>query len=488
MAVSPDPSYVVPLLINGKEVTTSTTFTVTSPASHKEVWQSSSASLEDVKAAVSAAKAAFPVWSKMKPSAKRAIFMKAADIIEARATELADYMNIETGAAAPFSSGFNVPKASDMLRDVAGRLSAVMGHIPSCEEEGTSALIVKEPYGVVLGIAPWNAPYLLGMRSILYPLAAGNTCILKGSEFCPRTWWAIGSVLTEAGLPAGALNVIVHRPEDAAQITTALIEHPAIKKLNFTGSTAVGRIIASHAGKNLKPVLLELGGKASAIVLDDAELGNAAVQCALGAFLHSGQICMSSERILVHKAIKPQFLEAFKGAVDGIFGGDKPVPVVVTAAGIKKNKALISDAVKAGAKVVHGNHELDEEHPETKEKSDTRMRPVIVDGVSKDMDIFYTESFGPTVSVIEISSDEEAIEIANDTDYGLSGAVFTEDLKRGLRIAKQIESGAIHINSMTVHDEWTLPHGGAKASGFGRFNGHWGIEEFLRLKTITYKE
>ena len=153
--VTPDTSYIVPLLINGKEVTTSTTFTVTSPASHKEVWQSSSASLEDVKSAISAAKAAFPAWSKLKPSAKRAIFMKAADIIDARATELADYMKIETGAADAFSSGFNVPKAADMLRDVAGRLSAVMGHIPSCEEEGTSALIVKEPYGVVLGIAPW---------------------------------------------------------------------------------------------------------------------------------------------------------------------------------------------------------------------------------------------------------------------------------------------------------------------------------------------
>ncbi|KAF1936036.1 salicylaldehyde dehydrogenase [Clathrospora elynae] len=486
--VSTDPSYTVPLLINGKEVTTTTTFPVTSPVSHQKVWNSSSASLEDVKDAVLAAKAAFPAWSKMKPSAKRNIFLQAANVVDARGDELADYMKIETGAADAFSNGFNVPKMADMLRDVAGRLSGVMGHIPSCEEEGTSALIVKEPYGVVLGIAPWNAPYLLGMRAILYPLAAGNTCILKGSEFCPRTWWAIGSVLSEAGLPAGVLNVLFHRPEDAAQITTALVEHPAIKKINFTGSTAVGRIIASQAGKNLKPVLLELGGKASAIVLDDANLKNAATQCALGAFLHSGQICMSSERILVHKDIKVQFIEAFKGAVEGIFGGDKPAPVLVAPAGIEKNRRLISDAVKAGANVVHGDHERDENHPETNEPSSTRMRPVIVDGVSKDMELFYTESFGPSVSVIEISSDEEAIEIANDTDYGLSGAVFTENLGRGLRIAKQIESGAIHINSMTVHDEWTLPHGGAKASGFGRFNGHWGIEEFLRLKTITYKE
>ena len=153
-----------------------------------------------------------------------------------------------------------------------------------------------------------NAPYILGLRSVIYALAGGNTCILKGSELSPRCFWAIGTALNEAGLPAGALNVLYHQPKDAAQITTALIEHPAIKKVNFTGSTAVGRIIAQTAGKNLKPVLMELGGKASAIVLDDADLKKAATQCALGAFLHSGQICMATERILVHKDIKAQFV------------------------------------------------------------------------------------------------------------------------------------------------------------------------------------
>jgi acyl-CoA reductase-like NAD-dependent aldehyde dehydrogenase len=286
-----------------------------------------------------------------------------------------------------------------------------------------------------------NAPYILGLRAVLYALAAGNTCILKGSELSPRCFWAIGSVLTEAGLPAGVLNVLYHRPEDAAQITTALIEHPAVKKINFTGSTAVGRIIAQAAGKNLKPVLMELGGKASAIVLDDADMSKAATQCALGAFLHSGQICMATERILVHKAVKAKFIEAFKGAAEGIFGGDKPAPILVQPAGVEKNKRLVSEAVKAGAKVVHGDHEKEETHPETKETSKTRMRPIIVDGVKKDMELFYAESFGPTVSVIEVESEEEAIEIANDTEYGLSGAVFTENLARGIRVAKQIETG-----------------------------------------------
>lgn len=483
-----DASYTVPLLINGSEVTSTTTFPVTSPASHKQIWSASSASLDHVKAAASAAQTAFPTWAKMKPSARRDIFLKAADVFSKRAQEAGKYMEDETGATPAFSSGFNVPLTVEMFKDVAGRISSISGTIPTCAQDGTSALVVKEPYGVILGIAPWNAPYILGVRAVLYALAAGNTCILKGSELSPRCFWAIGSVLTEAGLPAGVLNVLYHRPEDAAQITTALIEHPAVKKINFTGSTTVGRIIAQTAGKCLKPVLMELGGKASSIVLDDADMNKAATQCALGAFLHSGQICMATERILVHKAVKAQFIEAFKGAAEAIFGGDKPAPILVQSAGVEKNKRLVSEAVKAGAKVVHGDHEKDEAHPETKEVSKTRMRPVIVDGVKKDMELFYTESFGPTVSIVEVESEEEAIKIANDTEYGLSGAVFTENLARGIRVARQIESGAVHINAMTVHDETNLPHGGAKMSGWGRFNGNWGLEEFLRLKTITYQE
>ena len=264
---------------------------------------------------------------------------------------------------------------------------------------------------------------------------------MKGSELSPRCFWAIGSVLAEAGLPAGVLNVLYHRPEDASPITTALIEHSAIKHVNFTGSTPVGRIIASLAGKNLKPVIMELGGKASALVLDDADLKKAALQCALGSFLHSGQVCMSTERILVHKDIKSEFIKEFKGAVDAVFGGDKPPMVVVQAAGVAKNKRLVAEAVKAGANIILGDHEKDEQHPETKEISQTRMRPIIVDAVTKDMELYRTESFGPSVSVMEVASDEEAIEIANDTEYGLTGAIFTENLGRGIRLAKQIESG-----------------------------------------------
>ncbi|KAF2458158.1 salicylaldehyde dehydrogenase [Lineolata rhizophorae] len=474
-------TYTVPLLIGGKETVTPVTFDVHNPATSALLWRCSSASVDDAAAAVSSAQAAFPAWSKTRPPKKRDILLRAADILDKRADELGGYMIDETASPPPFAQGFNVPMMTEILRDVAGRISGIMGALPQCAEEGTSALVLKEPYGVILGIAPWNAPYILGLRAVCFALAAGNTCVLKGSELSPRCFWAIGSALTEAGLPDGCLNVIYHRPQDAAAVTTALIENPSVKKINFTGSTNVGRIIASTAGKNLKPVLMELGGKASAIVLDDADLSTAGFQCALGAFLHSGQICMSTERILVHKKVLNEFRPILQDAIKTVFPANGPSPILITSAGASKNVSLVSSAVSSGANLLHGT-------PQIEKESNNRLRPIVVENVTPEMELYRTESFGPSVSLIPVEDEDEAIRIANDTEYGLSGAVFTKDLARALRVAKEIESGAIHINSMSVHDEAALPHGGVKMSGWGRFNGNWGLEEFLRLKTITFKE
>jgi len=324
-----------------------------------------------------------------------------------------------------------------------------------------------------------NAPYILGLRSFLYAIAVGNTAVMKGSELSPRCFSVLAQVLIEAGLPAGVLNVIYVRPSDAAEVTTALIEHSAVKKINFTGSTAVGSIVAGTAGRNLKPVLMELGGKASAIVCEDADVQKAALQCALGAFLHSGQICMSTERILVASNILDEFRPALQEKIAHVFPAHAPA-VLVQSAAVDKNRRLVADAVSKGAKVILGDHEKEE-------ISWTRMAPIVVEGTAKGMDLFHTESFGPSVSLIPFENDEDAIAVANDTDYGLSGAIFTESLSRGLKIARAVETGAIHINSMSVHDEPALPHGGAKKSGWGRFNSKWGLNEFLRLKTITYQ-
>lgn len=311
----------------------------------------------------------------------------------------------------------------------------------------------------------------------MFAIAAGNTVILKSSETAPRSFWAIGDCFREAGLPDGVLNVIAHKPSDAPSITKTLIEDPRVKKINFTGSTQVGKVIAELAGRNLKPVLLELGGKAPAIVWEDADLPSAAQACAMGAYLYAGQICMSTERIIVHKNIAEAFEREFVAAAKG---GWSDVQVLISEAGVKKNKLLIKDAVSKGASILHGEME-------TIEDTNTKMKPIGVKGVREGMDLYKTESFGPTVSFIVVDTEEEALRIANDTEYGLSAAIFTEDLRRGLRFAKEIESGAVHINGMSVHDESGLPHGGVKQSGYGRF-GSMGMDEWVRTKTVTYKD
>lgn len=310
-------------------------------------------------------------------------------------------------------------------------------------------------------------------------MAAGNTVVFKASELSPKTMWGIVSVFVEAGLPAGVLNMITHAPANAAAVTKSLIENDHVKKINFTGSTVVGRIIGRLAGEHLKPVLLELGGKAPAIVWEDANLDLAAAQCALGAFLNSGQICMSTERIIVHRKVAAEFETKFTAAVDKFFPSAGEAPVLIHQPAVDKVKKLLRDAAGKGATVVAGDFDA-------AEASGTRLRPVVVKGVTTEMDLYKTESFGPSVALYEVGTEEEALRIANDTEYGLTSAVFTEDLRRGLRFAKGIETGACHINSMSVHDESALPHGGAKASGYGRFNSI-GLDEWLRTKTITYQ-
>ena len=466
--------------INGQEVVTDTTFDVNSPNNSQKLWSSSSASEKQAVLACEAAEQAFKSWRKTKAGEIQRILFKAADIMESRRAELMSYMIEETGALEPFAQ-FNVTTTIDNLRSVGGLAATISGAIPQTKTPGQGAFLFKEPYGVILGIAPWNAPYILGVRSFLYPIAAGNTCVVKGSELSPRTFWAMGSIMKEAGLPDGVLNILYHRPQDAADVTNKLIEHPAIKKINFTGSTLVGSIIAAKAGKELKPCLMELGGKASAIVCEDANLDNAAFQVALGSFMHSGQICMATERVLVNRKILDKFADALKIATEKVYAPSGDAPVLIAKPGVEKNRKLREDAVAKGARIVYGD-------AESKEESAYRIRPLIVSDVKKDMDIWYTESFGPTLSLIAVDSDEEAIDIANDTEYGLSGAVFTESLGRGLKIAKEIDSGAIHINSMSVHDEAGLPHGGVKKSGWGRFNASYGLEEFVKSKIVSYME
>lgn len=328
--------------------------------------------------------------------------------------------------------------------------------------------------------APWNAPHILGLRACIAPLAAGNTVVLKGPELAPRTYHNFAEALHEAGLPPGCLNTIFHRPSDAAQITKLLIEHPLVQKVNFTGSSGVGSVVAGLSGKALKPCLMELGGKAPAIVCDDADLDLAAQMCTFGAFHHSGQICMSTERVLVFQSIASPFKEKLREAMEARARRDGVPPQLISITSASRNRCLVQDALDKGAQALYRGDDGN--------SGESRMAPVILERVTKEMKLFGDESFGPSCSLFEVSSDEEAIEMANDTPYGLTSAVFTRDLARGFRYARQIVSGAVHINGPTIHDEPVLPHGGVKASGFGRFSGKDCLEEWARTKVVTWQE
>jgi acyl-CoA reductase-like NAD-dependent aldehyde dehydrogenase len=274
---------------------------------------------EDAIAAAEAASRAFPGWAAQGPNARRRLLLAAADIMEARGEAFTAAMAAETGASAGWAH-FNVHLAASMLREAAALTTMVRGETILSDRPGCHAMTVRRPAGVVLGIAPWNAPVILGVRAVAAPLACGNTVVLKASEQCPATHRLIGDVFRDAGFPEGVVNVVTNAPADAAEVVAALVRHRAVRRINFTGSTKVGRIIATLAAEQLKPVLLELGGKAPMIVLDDADLDAAVASAGFGAFMNSGQICMSTERIIVHEAVADAFIARFRTRVEALRG------------------------------------------------------------------------------------------------------------------------------------------------------------------------
>jgi acyl-CoA reductase-like NAD-dependent aldehyde dehydrogenase len=432
----------------------------------------------DAVAAVGAAASAFKEWSKTPPTKRRAILWKAADLLEARAKDVAATITAETGGT--FGWGmFNTFFACNILREAAASTTQLTGETIPSDIPGNIAMSIRQPVGVVLGIAPWNAPMILGMRAVAMPLACGNTVVLKASEECPGTHRIIGDVLEEAGLPAGAINVLTTSREGAAGAVDALIADPRVRRVNFTGSTHVGRIVAEKAAKYLKPVLLELGGKAPLVVLDDADLDEAAAAANFGAFMHQGQICMSTERLIVQKPVMDEFSRKLVAKAEGLRVGDPAIPetqigCLVSDRSVKRVHDLVKDAVDRGARVLTGG-----------EPNGMLFPPTVIDRVTPEMRIYREESFGPVVIVVPANDDEEAIRLANDTEFGLSASVFSGNVDRAYAVASRIESGICHINSATVSDEPQMPFGGVKDSGYGRFGGRAGINEFTELRWMT---
>jgi acyl-CoA reductase-like NAD-dependent aldehyde dehydrogenase/ABC-type branched-subunit amino acid transport system ATPase component len=470
----------ITLLLEDKDVPASNgaTFDRLNPVTGDIASRAAAAQIADAKRAADTAAAAFPAWSATGPNARRAILLKAADLLAAKAPQFIELMAAETGATAGWA-GFNVHLAAGMLREAAAMTTQISGEVIPSDTPGCIAMAIRQPAGVVLSMAPWNAPVILGVRAVALPLACGNTVVLKASEICPGTHRLIAECLRDAGLPPGVLNVITNAPEDAPALIEMLIGHPAVRRVNFTGSTRVGRIIAQVAAKYLKPALLELGGKAPMIVLDDADIDAAVAAAAFGAFMNQGQICMSTERLVVDEKVADAFVTKLAAKAGSLVAGDPrkgntPLGSLIGTDAAVRIQALINDAVSKGAKVVAGGR-----------SEGTLMSATVIDGVNSSMRIYGEESFGPVVCVVRVNGADEAVRVANDTEYGLSAAVFGRDIPRALEIAKRIDSGICHVNGPTVHDEAQMPFGGVKASGYGRFGGKAGIAEFTELRWIT---
>jgi benzaldehyde dehydrogenase (NAD) len=470
----------ISMLIDGqrRSAASGATFERRNPLDDSVATVAPAATPADAIAAVDAAAQAFANWSQTGPGERRALLLKAAQALEARTDAFVQAMARETGASAMWA-GFNVHLAAGILVEAAALTTQIGGEVIPSDVPGSLAMGVRQAAGVVIGIAPWNAPVILGVRAIATPLACGNTVVLKGSELCPQTHALIVEALNEAALPPGVLNFITNAPADAGAVVEAMVAHPAVRRVNFTGSTRVGRIIAQTCAKYLKPVVLELGGKAPLVVLDDADIDAAVNAAAFGAFANSGQICMSTERIVVDAAVADEFVAKFAAKAQSLPLGDpREGPVVlgsvVDRSTVTRCNALIDDALAKGATLVCGG------------RADSTLMPAtVLDHVTREMQIYREESFGPVKAVVRVRGVEEAVTTANDNEFGLSSAVFGRDVARAWNVARRIEAGICHVNGPTVHDEAQMPFGGVKASGYGRFGGKAGVEAFTELRWIT---
>ncbi len=455
------------------------TFSDINPSDDSEWARVPDVGVAEVRNAIDSAHHAFENWSKL-PFNQRAHFMtKIADIFEKRKMDVVKALRTEAGGwfgKSIFEASY-VPEV--FCAAAAMNYQSIGEVIPS--EFGKLSMAIRRPIGVVSVISPWNFPAILTSRGIAFALAAGNTVVLKPSEETPYCGGLLfAEIFEEAGVPGGVLNVITCSRDNVAIVGEELIEHPLVKGVSFTGSTAVGRGIAARAGAHLKKCCVELGGKDALIVCDDADMDRATGAANFGSFMHQGQICMSVEKILVQETIMQEFLERFKDRASRLKVGDPTkeldhiIGPLINDRQVIKVKSQIEDAVAKGGKIVLGG------------KVEGRyVEPTIITDVTSDMTLYQDETFGPVVSVIPFSTDEEAIAIANDTEYGLSSGVITKDEYRGFEIAQKLETGMCHINCSSVNDEPHAPFGGSKSSGVGRHGGRWATDTFTETRWIT---
>lgn len=470
-----------PLYIDNetRNATGNAVFERRSPVTGEVLTQAAAASTQDAIASIESAQRAFLSWSKTGPGQRRMLLSKAADEIEKRTEDFVAAMKAEVGAGELWAR-FNVMMAANLFREAASMTTQIQGSTIPSDKPGTLSMTVRQPVGVVLSIVPWNGPVVLAARAIAYPLMCGNTVVFRASETSPKTHALVAESVHAAGFPAGTLNFLTNDPKDAPEVIEAMIAHPAVRRVNFTGSTSVGRIIGEKCGRHLKRCILELGDKSPMVVLEDADIDGAVNATIFGAFLYQGQICMTTERVVVDESIADVFVEKLAARAAQLQPGDPRSqaacalgPLISQGAANRLN-GLLEDAVSKGATIRSGG-----------QADATLMAATVLDGVTSDMKIYSDEAFGPILQVIRVNGADEAVKVANDTDYGLSAAVFGTDMTRALDVAMRLDTGSVHINGSTVANEAQAPYGGTKSSGWGRFDSQAVIDEFTELKWLT---
>lgn len=471
------------LFLNGQWVTgqSSRINTDTNPYNGETLLEIAQATQEQLNAAYDAAQHAQKAWGQTLPQERAALLLRVVRILEARAEEIIEWLIRESGSTR-LKATIEWMSAKGIVLEAASYPSRMQGEMLPAAFAGQSSRVYREPLGVIGVISPWNFPFHLSMRSIAPALATGNAVVLKPASDTPVTGGSLlAAIFEEAGAPAGVLNVVIGAGNE---IGDAFVEHPVPRLISFTGSTPVGQGIGKLAvgGKYLKRVALELGGNAPIVVLDDANVEDAAAGAVAGRFLHQGQICMSTNRAIVDAKVYEQFVAAVEKRVKRLQYGDPSVmahvigPIINTKQ-LTDVQGKIERALKDGARLVTGGPAQGNVLP-----------PHVLADVDPSWSIANDETFGPVLPIIKARDEAHALELANATEFGLSSSVYTQNLERGVRFARGIEAGMTHVNNMSVADQPNAPFGGEKNSGLGRFNGHWILEEFTRTHWITVQE
>lgn len=432
----------------------------------------------DAARAVAAASEAFPAWAAVAPVEKQRLLLRTADIVERRADDIRRTLAQETGGGRAFAD-FQLNWISKQLRQAAGWVYLPLGEVIPTDMPGTTHFAIRRPLGVVAGFSPWNGANLLAWRTIIPPIAFGNTVVLKPSEHAPVAAGLLhAEIFDEAGFPPGVLNVITHAPGEASPIADEFFENSAVRCINFTGSTAVGRILAERAGRHLKRIVLELGGYNPLVILPDANLEYAVEAAAFGAFMHQGQVCMNTRKAIVADELYDEFVDMLATKAESIVVGDPSDPAtnlgpLITPEACKRVDEDVKQAVRVGARIAAGGM-----------VEDQCYRPTVLIDVPESAHVYREETFGPVLVVERAGSVEDALRLANDHRYGLAAGIITRDLDAGLGMAALIDSGMVRINDQTLNDEPQMPLGGVRDSGWGRAGPH-SIEDFTQLQWVS---